>query len=336
MNCQSCGSQLTKEARACPNCGTLTPAYYANDAGANDPTVPSASAQGPRAPYGSNPYSSTASVVGLQQPEASYGSNPYDEQSNPYSTSVPLLPPRVPRKKKRVLIVGIILLVLVLLTTGTFVWLGWFPPQRNPQTLSKLKLTEAQALYDQTTYGTPSLDSTLAGPDNYGWDNYSEANTSCAFSGNAYHAQAKPRYFSPCYAKATNYSDFIFQAQATIVNGHSAGIVFRADSTNDKAYQFRVSTDGTYILNIFSLDSRGLAHGTTLSSGHSSSITAGANQPNLLSVIAQGTYIYLFVNNKYVDRVSDNTYQSGQIGTYVDSDSEGVEATFRNIKVWKL
>jgi len=324
VNCQSCGSQLTKEARICPNCGNPILAHYAKDA---------------------EGYTLTAPSAGVKQPEVSYSSNPYSEQSNPYSsnssfsTLVAPQPPRVPSKKKRVLITGVSLFVLVLLAASGFVWLrglSELSPQEKPQTLLKLKPTDAQAFYNQTTHGTPNLDDTLAGPDNYGWDNYSEPNTNCAFSGNAYHAQAKPHYFSPCYAKATNFSDFIFQAQVTIVSGHSAGIVFRADSTNDKAYQFRVSTDGTYILNMFSLDNRGLAHETTLSSGHSSSIIADANQPNLLSAIAQGTYIYLFANKKYVDSASDSTYRSGQIGVYTDSDASEVDAVFRNVEVWKL
>ncbi len=309
MNCQFCGSQLPREAHACPNCGTITTEVY-----------------GP-----------TAASINVQQSAvASYNSNPYGDQSNPYLTFVPPPPPQTSRKKKLALIVGSSSLILIFLAASTFVWFYWLSPQKSSQMPSKLKPTEAQALYNRTTHASPNIYDTLAGPDNYGWDNYSQANTSCAFFGNAYHSQAKPGYFSPCYAKATNYGDSIFQVQVTIVNGHSAGIIFYANSTNDKGYQFRISTDGTYILNMFYLDSKGQAQDATLASGHSSAIIADTNQPNLLSAIVQGSSIYLFVNHKYVDSASDDTYLSGQIGVYTDSDSNEVEAIFQNAEVWKL
>src|SRR5437588_154545 len=95
---------------------------------------------------------------------------------------------------------------------------------KGPITAPLLTPPKAQSFYDQTAHGTPTLNDALTVPDNYGWDNYSQGgNTSCSFSGDAYHAKAKPGYFSPCYAKATNYSDFIFQAQLTMVTGHSGG-----------------------------------------------------------------------------------------------------------------
>jgi hypothetical protein len=197
--------------------------------------------------------------------------------------------------------------------------------------------SKAQSFYDQITHGPPALSDALAGPDNYGWDDYSQGgNTSCSYSSNAYHAKAGPGYFSPCYAKTTNYSDFILQVQATIVSGHSAGIVFRADSTNDKEYRFRISTDGTYILDKVFFDSAGQPQHTILVSNKSSLAVTSINQPALVAVIAQGTSIYLFVNNKYLDHASDSTYPTGQVGVYVDSDASEVDAMFRNVQVWKL
>ena len=330
MNCQSCGSQMRKEARTCPNCGTLT------DAEAHSPVIVN-TPQSVDSSYGSNPYS-TAGVPHLatsygSDPYGPASSNPYSEQSNPYGTFVPPPPPVVRRKKRLTIIVGVSLLVLVLAGTATFVWLGWLLP--HPLAFSQLTPAEAQALYNRTTREAPSLDDVLASPDNYGWDNYSRAHTSCAFSGYTYHAAAKPGYFSPCYAKATNYSNYIFQAQVTVVSGHSAGIVFRADSTNDEGYQFRISTDGTSILNKSYLGSQGQYEQDTLFSGHGLSI-AGTNQPNLVSVMVRGSYISLFVNGKYMDSVSDSTYQSGQIGVYTDSDASAVDAAFHNVRVWKL
>jgi hypothetical protein len=42
------------------------------------------------------------------------------------------------------------------------------------------------------------------------------------------------------------------------------------------------------------------------------------------------------VNKQYVDSASDNSYTSGQIGVYTDSDASDVEAIFGDVEVWKL
>jgi len=342
MNCQFCRSQLPKEARVCPTCGNLTPTH---DAAAYDATIPSDNLQltdiskGPIAdPYNSSSPSSNAS------PEMT---NPYSSQSNPYNRiSTSLLPPPpsqlssppiIPNRKKPVLAMSATLLIVILLGIGAITWPNWSSLFVHSTSTSLLTPPKAQSFYDQTAHGTPTLNDALTVPDNYGWDNYSQGgNTSCSFSSNAYHAKAAPGHFSPCYAKATNYSDFIFQAQVTMVSGHSGGIVFRADSTNDQGYRFRISTDGTYILDKFFLDSQGKPQRTILTSGQTSFIVTSANQPNLIAAIAQGTSIYLYVNNKYIDHASDSTYQSGQIGVYTDSDANEVDAMFRNAQVWKL
>ena len=116
MDCQVCGTQLPAEARACPNCGTLTPAYYTNSsASPYDPTTPAAP--------GSSPYG----VSAPPPPPTQYGANPYDSplQSpypvNPYEVPTPL-PPRRPGNRTGI-IVGVVILVLLLIGGGVFAWL---------------------------------------------------------------------------------------------------------------------------------------------------------------------------------------------------------------------
>ncbi len=116
MDCQFCGTQLPAEARACPNCGTPTPAYYATSgASPYDPTIPAVSGSSlsvmsasllPPTQYGANPYPNS-----LQSP---YPVNPYEAPP----------PPSPPRPGKRIgLIVGIVLLVLLLIGGGVLAWL---------------------------------------------------------------------------------------------------------------------------------------------------------------------------------------------------------------------
>jgi hypothetical protein len=197
--------------------------------------------------------------------------------------------------------------------------------------------TDKQTLYNQTIATTPVMNDPLSGPSNFGLDNYTgqSGKTRCSFSQGQLHAFAQPTYFSPCYATATNYQNFVLQVKMTLVSGHSGGLVFRADSTNDQGYQFRISTDGNYILNRIILDEQGniQSAGETVTSGSSTLVQQGTNQP---AIIAQGDTISLFINGKYVDSATDSTYHSGKVGVYVDSDASSVEGAFSNLQVWKL
>lgn len=206
----------------------------------------------------------------------------------------------------------------------------------SASTPTKLTQETAQALYAQKTPKTPVVNDTLTHPDNYGWDDYATQHTNCAFSTGAYHAKAASGFFSPCYAKATNFRNFIFQVQITLLQGHSGGIVFRANSQTDQAYQLRISTDGTYILNKFLLDSSGKSQLQTLFSGSNTTISPGLNQSNLLAVLVQENGIAAFVNKHYLASTQDTTYQNGQIGVYADSDAGPVEAAFNNAQVWNV
>jgi len=118
MDCQVCGTQLPSEARACPNCGTLTPASYTNaSASPYDPTIPAVSR--------SSPYA----VSAPPPPPTQYGANPYDSSlQSPYPVNhyeaPPPLPPRRPGHRIGI-IAGVILLVLLLIGGGVFAWLQY-------------------------------------------------------------------------------------------------------------------------------------------------------------------------------------------------------------------
>jgi len=172
-------------------------------------------------------------------------------------------------------------------------------------------------------------------PDSYGWDDAAGPNTSCQFTGGGYHSRAKPGYLSLCYAEATNFNDFALQAQVTMSNGHSGGILFRGKSSGNSAYLFRISTDGTYLLKRISSTGTDQSEPTLLG-GSSQAIITGANKPNLITAIVQKNDIHIYVNKKYLGNINDSTYQSGQIGVYADADADPVEVSFSNVQVWKL
>lgn len=203
---------------------------------------------------------------------------------------------------------------------------------------AKATTTALQSIYTQVTSGSPTLNDPLSGQDGNNWDVGSTSGEgSCKFSGNAYHAGAQQSdYFYACFAETPTFSNLAFQVQMTIMRGDYGGIIFRADSANSKYYYYRIGKDGAYDLTI-STDTT-FAHDRLLKSGNAPSIIkTGLNQTNLVSVVAKGSDLYLFVNQQYLDKVSDSTYKSGQIGVFGgDFASTSADVAFTNAKVWTI
>lgn len=137
MDCQVCGTQLPAEAKACPNCGTLTPAYYTNSgASPDDPTLP--------AVPGSSP-----SVMSAPPPPTPYGANPYDRSlQSPYPVypyeAPPPLPPQRPGNHIGI-IVGVVVLVLLLIGGGVFAWLAYSSARNAAAVTAAQSTATAQA-----------------------------------------------------------------------------------------------------------------------------------------------------------------------------------------------
>ena len=207
------------------------------------------------------------------------------------------------------------------------------------QAYASATATARQEIYRQATSGTPVISDALSTPDNYGWSHFQDQSGYCNFVGGTYHARAQVGYFEPCYASATNFTDFAYQVEVTIISGTTGGIWFRsASSANYEAYYFYIHTDGRYdfIKRTLSAD-KTYYNSTSLAGGISRAIHEGLNQPNLVAVVARGSTFYFYVNKQYVTTATDNSYKSGSIGVTADStDTSGSEASFRNVQVWQL
>jgi hypothetical protein len=196
--------------------------------------------------------------------------------------------------------------------------------------------TAERNIYIEATKGTPTLNDPLV--NNSLGSQWEEIPTvtqggTCAFIDGAYHAtQAHSDEFFRCAARHTDYSNFAYQVEATIQTGDEAGIIFRFDRALLTFYSFHISTDGAYRLDV---DNRqGFVR--TLSSGTSTAIKIGHNQTNLLTVVAQGPHLSLFVNKQYVTSVTDSTYSRGSIGVMAQDDFSATNVAFNNAEVWVL
>jgi hypothetical protein len=192
-------------------------------------------------------------------------------------------------------------------------------------------------LYNQSTSGTPVLDDTLS--DNTGKEQWEGGSspilTGCAFVNSEYHvSEAQQGNFQPCFAHATQYSNIVYQISITFNKGNRAqgGLLFRADLTKSTYYFFHIGTDGSYAFDLYGRNNRA----STLTSGLSTTIIPGFGQANQVAVIASGNHYYLYINQQYVDTVTDNTFTTGRIGVAVINVSTPADATFSNAQVWKL
>jgi tetratricopeptide (TPR) repeat protein len=178
--------------------------------------------------------------------------------------------------------------------------------------------------------GTLALNDSLNDNSSNNWFEGGSSNGACVFTGGAYHVFAiQLETTISCPARATNFSNFAYQIQMTIIKGDFGGSIFRLN-TNDNFYLFGISTKGSYNLSIHSKNS-GFQ---TLSSGQSSAINTGLSQPNLIAIVASGSELDLYVNQQLISTVIDGTYNRGQIGVSASASQDQTEVMFSNAQVW--
>ncbi len=205
-------------------------------------------------------------------------------------------------------------------------------------------VTAMQDMFTKATSGSPTLDDPLSDKTSdatvkNSWDMGTTKSTpsGCTFTDGSYQvSEALFGYFQPCFAEATNFSNFVYQVSMTVTKGSrvESGILFRATSpgtnTQGAYYFFHIGTGGSYALDLYK-DS-----GTfrTLTSGVNSAITPGLNSSTRLAVLAQKSNLYLYVNGQYIANVNDGTLTSGKIGVAAIDYGVPTAVEFSNAKVW--
>ena len=324
-------------------------------------TTPSASAN-PYDPYTPTPPPPTVADNPYAPP---YGTPPAPSYGSyaPAPSSAPSGPPQK-RGNRTPLLVGGIILALLLIIGGLVIALlrpGPSPTPPNPAQTTATAQVQATATFTSSLTATAQASSNAtatviaANPDpyapgggqlalydplsdnskGYDWDTGTTSNGTCSFSGGAYHiSPAKTNFFYLCSSNVSNFSNFAFEAQMTIVQGDCGGVIFRGDTTNGKFYFFDVCQNGSYRLYMYPDFS-----GTTskeLAGGSSPAIKTGLNQSQLIAVVAQGSTITVYMNKQKVASVTDTTFSQGQVGFVADAGNDTTEVVFSNARVWKL
>ncbi len=206
--------------------------------------------------------------------------------------------------------------VTVQAATGT----GTVSPSQDPYSPYKGTLAFSDPLHDNSN--------------GYNWDEVTDSQGSCTFTAGAYHATAtEPRSFHAC-TKATNFSNFAYQVQMTIVAGDYGGILFRVDDTHAKFYCFRIGKDSSYELSLHTSSTRSGVQ--ILKSGFSPAIKTGLNQVNVIGVVASGSGLDLYVNDQEIADVGDSTLSQGQLGVFAEATSTSTQVVYSDARVWRL
>jgi hypothetical protein len=325
MYCTSCGSQLTPGAHRCPMCGL--PTYAAPTNGATplyEHTVSSSPA------YGSDAGTSYASIPTSQDP---YNMPPPPPPPPSYTPPPPPIGAR--RHPAALIILLLALTTLLVLGSGLLYYMAAYQPRRlHSQASTATAHTQARATAAQRDpYGFAGtlafVDPLSSNSRGYGWDE----NANCVFTKGMYHAIAPDtRYSDYCTASTSNFSDFAFEVQMTILRGNAGGVIFRAHNVKqNKYYDYHIGQDGSY-----AFEAVNGSASPTLKQGSSPAIKQGPKRTNLIAVVADGARITLYVNHYSLGSIDDATFSMGQIGVYAVVYAQPTEVAFSNAKVWSL
>jgi hypothetical protein len=187
-----------------------------------------------------------------------------------------------------------------------------------------------QQIYAQATSGTPVINDPLTSSAGNTWYQYGTQTNGCYYSSGAYHLRLAQQGSYLCIAFNSFFHDLAFQVQATILKGDVAGLIFHINNGNS-GYLFLISSTGAYGLDLVKANMS-----TELTSGTSTAIYTGLDQPNVLTVIARDGKIYMFVNRQPIAHVSDSTYNSGQVALFGQGATSSTDIAFNNAQVWNL
>ena len=133
-----------------------------------------------------------------------------------------------------------------------------------------------------------------------------------------------------------DFKDGIYEVEATQVEGpldNGLGMLLRANTENGDFYLFKISGDGYVWIGRY----RDEAEDQPIIGNHwfeSAAVKQGLNQTNRLRVAAESGNMIFYVNDQEVGRITDNTFEQGDIGLFAQSLGQGgVRVHFDNFSV---
>jgi transcriptional regulator with XRE-family HTH domain len=282
----------------------------------------------------------------------------HEPATNSASLLAPVPPPPplqhtlIPRnivlwQHRRFLLVMVSLNLLLFLLSGVFFsrqsTLSSTSPRSSCQTPSSYE--SATAIYAQVMCHHALFTSALDQQDGLQWDE----NKQCRFQQGSYHVLLPTTaYVTECFAHVSPFGpNFAFQADLTVLNGFSGGLVFRA-ATFSPNWEV-VNTSRTLIdiwgqYNFYLAGANAACHLSKNSMDpyycHPSNgpIIYGLEVTNTMMVIALGSQVYFYVNGHFIDQAQTpaSSPLTGFLGVFANGYRSTADVSFRHIKVWKI
>jgi transcriptional regulator with XRE-family HTH domain len=229
-------------------------------------------------------------------------------------------------RSKTVMLIGLtLILALILASVGVFVWPKYWPNNAK-KGITATSTSTTQDLYTWATSGTPVLNDPLMKQDTNNWDELSTTDEACIFTAEAYHVNTlRQGVFTPCFAEATNFRNFVFQVQMTLLKGDGGGLLSRAGETDPYGCRFFLGRNAFDVRD----GSKQLTEGRT---------PTLLNQPYLLTVVAQGGTLTFYRDRQWIATVTNNTAcpNAGTIGLMAVDFTNQAEVVYRDAEVWTL
>ena len=363
MQCPRCGAILLKSSVYCHSCGIplaeaapslpVTPQSGVNEAPAPE-VPPPAMSERPYLESDWPEYSEAQAPVGMpSDPWAAYpppspvpGVSVSSSNYPPPPVHGPLppsfMPPATPASKRRgpLLAVTLILAAIVLLLVFGSVFVGIRIGQSHSASaparvipITSPTADSNQLLYQRVTSQNPSFVDSLQDATLSTWSVFEKPTYGCELKSDGLHVHIKDTdHFGYCTSGRGIFKNFAFQVEMKIMSGSAGGVTFRGDTQAGNLYHFRVSSEGRYLINT----EQNHKEGPNLAAGTISSFSAGFGQKNTLTVIAQGSQIYFYSNQKFLTRIQDSTYASGYLGVAASDSTAPAEVVYINAQIWIL
>lgn len=245
-------------------------------------------------------------------------------------------PPKKGAGKKNMLLAVLALLLVASVGGGFLFYVSHLRPRTVAIQHPSLP-TSPQALFKQVTGRKPVLYDLLINSSTSSWPTLTDnADGQCTFEADGYHVtDTRQQTFYYCMSTGSYYANFAFQAQVTIVSGDGASLVFRGSEEQNKFYRFRIDQYGDYGL-FLSNDPTVKEAPQPLREGSSQDINQGTGQMNVLTVIAIGSDIYLYINSHFLVHERDSTLSVGEIGLSASDYDKSTDVLFYQAEVWPL
>lgn len=172
----------------------------------------------------------------------------------------------------------------------------------------------------------------------YGWDEGTFSGGSCNFVPKKNYVLSAPAHSAGVGCNTENpkgtFSNFVYQIKMTILEGIDDGIAGEAGPT------FRVHDSGSeYQVNFDVNGYWSVTYNSTVLSQATIPFPyfhSGVNQPNFITIRADGSSIQVQVNGHDLGPFTNNSDAAGFIGVQMSPGSDTGEVAFSNVRVWQI